>query len=66
VIRYVLIKKMADLTGYSERAIREKVSTGAWQFTVKSPDGRVHIDIEEYEAWVSQNTKGVARRPNRQ
>lgn len=66
MVRYVLIKKMADLTGYSERAIREKVYTGEWSFAVRSPDKRLHIDIEGYEAWVSQSTKDVVRRPNRQ
>lgn len=58
--RYVTVKKAAELTGYTEAAIRDKIRDGVWlmqRVWLKAPDGRVLINMEGYERWVeSQST----------
>ena len=57
----VLINKFCEETGYTKRAIEGKIATGVWAYGkhyVKSPDGRTHINVEEYLKWVeSQSTE---------
>jgi len=58
MLRYVTIKKFAEESGYSERAIRGKVHDGVWlkdAVWVKAPDGRILIDVEGYYAWVEDS-----------
>jgi len=54
-LRYVTIKKFSELSGYSERAIYNKVHDGVWvqgrQYR-KAPDGRTLIDLDVFEQWV--------------
>jgi hypothetical protein len=53
--RYVLISRFSELTGYSEKAVRMKIEEGVFvqgHEYIKSPDGRIHIDMEGYERWV--------------
>lgn len=59
--KYVTIKKMADLTGYSEQAIRDKIYQGVWSFPIirKAPDNRVLINLEEYDKWVEMEEVSV-------
>lgn len=64
-MRHVLIKKAAELTGYTDRAIESKIDKGQWLEGVhynKAPDGRVFIDLEEIEKWITQGLKPVATR----
>ncbi len=53
--RYVCIKKFAEMSGYSEKAIYHKVENGVWieghQYK-KARDNRILIDIKGYERWV--------------
>ncbi|MGB9088139.1 MAG: excisionase [Pseudomonas farsensis] len=52
--RWVLINRAAELTGYSEDAIRHKVKNGTWaqgRIWRKAPDGRITINIAEYDKW---------------
>lgn len=53
--RYVLIPLFAQLTGYSEKAVRRKIERGDWvegrQFK-RAPDGRIMMDMEGYQKWV--------------
>ncbi len=54
-LRYLTIKKFAAESGYTEDAIRSKIKNGVWlmgRVWVKSPDGRVLIDVQGYERWV--------------
>jgi hypothetical protein len=54
---YVVIKKAAEITGYSERAIEEKIAKGIWlegRVWVKAPDGRRLISLRGYSQWVEQ------------
>jgi hypothetical protein len=54
---FVTIKKMAILTGYTEKAIRRKIQSGVWDFFVKAPDNHVLISLEGFHKWVKGNTK---------
>jgi hypothetical protein len=56
LLRHVTIKKFAELSGYSEDAIRAKIKRGDWlegAVFIKAPDGRNLIDLEGYEKWAS-------------
>ncbi len=52
-MRYQLIPKFAEVSGYSEKAIRRKIEEGVWlenrQFR-RAPDGRIMIDVEAVAA----------------
>lgn len=55
VNRWVLIKKFAEMTGYSENAVRHKIKGGVWvegRIWKKAPDGRVFVNVDEFERWV--------------
>lgn len=55
-MRYVLIRRAAELTGYSVPAIESKIGKGQWvegQHYVKAPDGRIFIDLVGLEAWIT-------------
>jgi hypothetical protein len=66
---YVLVPKFCQLTGYTDDAVRAKISQGKWrEGTVwrKAPDGRVLISITGYEAWVEGREYGQSDlRPSR-
>ncbi|WP_273150764.1 hypothetical protein [Methylophaga thiooxydans] len=54
-IRWVLIPKFCELTGYTKDAINSKIDKGFWIEEIhwrKSPDNRRQINIEEYIKWV--------------
>lgn len=53
--RFVTIKRFEELTGYSEKAVRSKMTRGDWlegRVFHKAPDGRVLMDMKGYEEWV--------------
>jgi hypothetical protein len=55
-VRHVTIAKAAELTGYTEDAIRTKIKRGDWLegvVWIKAPDGRNLIDLEGYETWAT-------------
>ncbi|MBA6065678.1 excisionase [Pseudomonas soli] len=52
--RWVMIKRAAELTGYSVDAIEHKVKNGTWpqgRIWRKAPDGRIAINMVEYDKW---------------
>ncbi len=54
-LKWVTTKKLAELTGYTEGAIKQKISRGQWPEGImwkKSPDGRRQINVEAYKKWV--------------
>jgi hypothetical protein len=58
MLKTVTLKKFSVLTGYSEGALHKKIHDGVLREGVhyfRSPDGRIHFDIEEYEKWVRAN-----------
>lgn len=61
--RWVLIKRLAEITGYSEDAIRHKVKNGTWvqgRIWRKAPDGRIFINLDEFERWVESDIRLAA------
>jgi hypothetical protein len=51
----VTAKKLADLSGYTEGALRKKVHDAIFVegiHFVKSPDGRIHFILKEFNKWV--------------
>lgn len=55
-LKWVTIGKFSELTGYSEEAVRSKIKRGEWLervMWVKAPDGRILLDMEAYEWWVT-------------
>lgn len=54
-MKWILLKKLAFETGYSEAALRQKINRGDlikdvhWR---NSPDGRIQINVQAYEQWV--------------
>jgi hypothetical protein len=59
-LKWVTVKKLAELTGYSDPAIKQKISRGQWPEGLlwrKSPDGRIHVNLEEYQKWVEGTFK---------
>jgi hypothetical protein len=55
LVTYVLIARAAELTGYSKRAIVEKIAKGVWREGLewrKAPDGHRMIDLKGVMRWV--------------
>jgi len=53
-MKWVTIKKAAELSGYSERAIEAKRAEGVWLegiVWIKAPDGRILISPDGIDAW---------------
>lgn len=58
--QWVLVKRFAEITGYSENAVRHKVKNGTWiqgRLWRKAPDGRIFLNLSEFERWVESNTR---------
>ena len=54
-MKWVVIRKLAEHTGYTENAIRSKMKKGVWRESVhfrKAPDGRIMFNLEAIEKWV--------------
>jgi hypothetical protein len=52
---FVTVKKAAELTGLSVKAIRRKREEGIWREgreIVVGPDKRIYVDIEAFQKWV--------------
>lgn len=53
-MRWALLKRAAEVTGYSEKAIRCKMTDGVWLKGIhwdKAPDGHVIINLEAVDQW---------------
>ena len=56
--QWVLIKRFAEITGYSENAVRHKIKGGIWiegRVWRKAPDGRIFVNLGEFERWVESD-----------
>lgn len=59
---YVRLPKFEELTGYSQKAVYEKIREGVWvqgREYRKAPDGHILVDLRGYERWV-EGTKAAA------
>lgn len=57
MLKWVLIPKFCELTGYTPGAVNSKIDKGVWAEGVhwkKSPDGKRQINLQEYEKWVEE------------
>jgi hypothetical protein len=55
-MNWVLIKKLAEVSGYSEEAIRQKKKKGVWvenRHWRKAPDNRIVFNTEAIDRWLS-------------
>lgn len=49
-----LLEKYCELSGYSEGAVRKKISSGKWvegQQYIKAPDRKIKIILEGVDKW---------------
>lgn len=54
-MNWVLIKKLVELTGYSDDAIRAKIKRGVWRCGIhwkKAPDGRILFNLLAINEWI--------------
>jgi|TARA_A100001391_G_scaffold205243_1_gene204381 hypothetical protein len=56
--QWMLIKRFANVTGYSENAVRHKIKGSIWikwRIWRKAPDGRIFVNVGEFERWVESD-----------
>jgi hypothetical protein len=54
-MHWVLIKKLVELTGYTDDAIRAKIKRGVWLKDLhwkKAPDGRILFNLLAIKEWI--------------
>jgi len=54
-MKWVTVKKLSEMTGYSEKAIHNKIDRCTWKQNKhwrKAPDGRRLINLSAIEAWI--------------
>lgn len=54
-MKWVLIKKIIELIGISDDAIRAKIARGVWLHGIhwrKAPDGRIYCNLEAIQKWI--------------
>ena len=68
MLRYVTINRFAELSGYTAKALYNKIESGVWaegaQYR-RAPDNRILVDIEEYQKWVEGDQGPALRRSPR-
>lgn len=60
-MKWILLKKLSESTGYSEAALRQKIQRGEWVCGIHfiySPDGRIQFSTEAYDKWVEGTKPG--------
>jgi predicted HNH restriction endonuclease len=63
-VRFVKISRAAELTGYSEDAIRTKIRDGIWPEDLVwkwGPDSVQLVDLEGYDRWAQMRGKASQR-----
>lgn len=59
-LKWVTPIKLSELTGYTVKAIQNKIDSGVWRYGkiwIKGPDNRRLINTEEYERWAESQLK---------
>jgi len=54
-MKWVLIKKVVEIFGYTEDAIRAKTKKGVWLKGIhwtKAPDNRILFNVEAIQQWI--------------
>jgi len=60
--RYVQLSVASLVTGYSEKAMQNKIDEGVWiegKEWHRAPDGRRLVDLHGYERWVEGGRSGA-------
>ena len=55
MFEWVLIKKLCELSGYTDDAVRAKMQKGVWQKDVhyrKAPDNRLLFNLPAIKRWI--------------
>lgn len=55
LVKWVLIPKFCELTGYTTRAVNTKIDKGVWAQGIhwkKSKDGHRFINLVEFDKWI--------------
>ena len=63
IIQLFTLSLSGQCPGYSENAIRHKVKNGTWmegRIWRKAPDGRIFVNVVEFERWVESETHTIA------
>jgi hypothetical protein len=55
MIDWVLIARFAELSGYSQQAVRDRICSGKWPegLVWKKAEGRVHVSLSGFNTWVA-------------
>jgi hypothetical protein len=64
VLDRVLIGRFADLTGYTQKAVRRKIEEGVWLEGLhwfRNPDGRITMSLSAYTRWQQQKPRKPPR-----
>lgn len=59
-VETITLKKLSEITGYSQGALRQKIYRGELvkgKHYIHGPDGRVHIIVSEWNQWVRSGKK---------
>lgn len=54
-MNWITIKKFSELSGYSKKAVYNKVERRVWEEKIiwrKAPDGRIFINKDAFENWI--------------
>ena len=54
MLNQIQLKRYAELSGYTEKALRDKISTGVWVEGLhyyRAPDRHILINVKEVEKW---------------
>lgn len=57
IARYIRLPLFEKLTGYSQKAVRRKIESGAWiegREYRRAPDGHIIVDLQGYYKWVEK------------
>lgn len=63
-IETVTLRKLAELTGYRQGALRMKIHRGQLvegKHYIRSPDGRIQIILSAWNEWVRSGSRGLRR-----
>jgi len=55
-MKWVTINKFSRMSGYTEKAVRNKIERGIWRkgrHWQKAPDGRILLNVHAIEKWYS-------------
>lgn len=67
MVKYKTISRFCEETGYTKKAIERKREKGEWGegIIVKAPDGHILINIEGFNAWVTNSSQPVIKALNK-